>query len=590
MFSTAKRVPRASVQTAHVAAPLGGINTVDGGSAMPATDAVSVWNMIAAEYGLRSRLGYQEWVTGLGSEVRTLVPFSGSHKNGSTDKLFACTASGIWDVSASTTSPTRLIAFSVTSGDAGFGVSHVMATPAGRFVLYCDEENGYFVYTESNSTWTQVTATATTAWQVSHAYVVGDRVLNDSGKTYRCITAGTSAGAGGPTGTAADITDNTAHWAYVQAVVGNVAPTSLAFVTVWKNRVWLVEKDTSRAWYLGINAIFGDATSFDFGSKMRQGGPLSGLYNWSYDGGSGMDTSLVGISTAGDIVIYQGTDPASATTFGLKGCWYVGGVPAGRRIATDYGGDLLVMSLIGVLPLSKLVIGNPVVDRSQYATAKIANLFNKLASSYRTLAGWSLHIHPTDNALLLCVPTATSQPTAQLAMAFSTRGWSRYRDLPMYSAGTWNGQMYFGTVDGRVCVNTGYVDGVLLSDANAYTPVRWSFLTAFNNLGNARMKRLAMLLPSIRSETQGPSVQCAARFDFDFSELAAPAGTGIAAKGTWDNALWDTAVWGGDATPSNTLGGTSGMGRHVAVAMAGSAISETTVVGCDVYFDVGGSL
>ena len=54
-------------------------------------------------------------------------------------------------------------------------------------------------------------------WVASTAYLVGDRVTNDSGKIYQCDTAGTSAGSGGPTGTGANITDNSARWDYVAA-------------------------------------------------------------------------------------------------------------------------------------------------------------------------------------------------------------------------------------------------------------------------------------------------------------------------------------------------------------------------------------
>lgn len=42
-----------------------------------------------------------------------------------------------------------------------------------------------------------------------------DMCNNDTGKIYECITGGgNTAGSGGPTGTAADITDNVVHWAY----------------------------------------------------------------------------------------------------------------------------------------------------------------------------------------------------------------------------------------------------------------------------------------------------------------------------------------------------------------------------------------
>lgn len=58
------------------------------------------------------------------------------------------------------------------------------------------------------------TLAAVTAWAGSTAYTAGTRRTNAS-RVYLCITAGTSAGSGGPTTTAADITDGTAHWRYL---------------------------------------------------------------------------------------------------------------------------------------------------------------------------------------------------------------------------------------------------------------------------------------------------------------------------------------------------------------------------------------
>lgn len=55
------------------------------------------------------------------------------------------------------------------------------------------------------------------SWQANTAYALGDHVSNDTApvKVYVCITAGTSAGSGGPTGTTANITDNTVHWKFL---------------------------------------------------------------------------------------------------------------------------------------------------------------------------------------------------------------------------------------------------------------------------------------------------------------------------------------------------------------------------------------
>lgn len=63
-------------------------------------------------------------------------------------------------------------------------------------------------------TGTAATLAAANAWATGTVYAVGDIVTNNS-RIYRCITAGTSAGSGGPTTVSNDITDNTAHWRYM---------------------------------------------------------------------------------------------------------------------------------------------------------------------------------------------------------------------------------------------------------------------------------------------------------------------------------------------------------------------------------------
>lgn len=71
------------------------------------------------------------------------------------------------------------------------------------------------------STIANATIVATAAWANTTAYVLDDRVTNAS-RVYVCITAGTSAGSGGPTTTGADETDGTAHWRYLGEGTGDV--------------------------------------------------------------------------------------------------------------------------------------------------------------------------------------------------------------------------------------------------------------------------------------------------------------------------------------------------------------------------------
>jgi hypothetical protein len=55
------------------------------------------------------------------------------------------------------------------------------------------------------------------AWVGATAYKFNETVTNDSGKIYVCATEGTSAGSGGPTGTAQGIVDGVGGltWNYI---------------------------------------------------------------------------------------------------------------------------------------------------------------------------------------------------------------------------------------------------------------------------------------------------------------------------------------------------------------------------------------
>ncbi len=66
------------------------------------------------------------------------------------------------------------------------------------------------------------TIVTATSWAPTTGYVIGD-IRTNATRIYYCITAGTSAGAGGPTTTAADITDGTVHWRYTGEGAGAVS-------------------------------------------------------------------------------------------------------------------------------------------------------------------------------------------------------------------------------------------------------------------------------------------------------------------------------------------------------------------------------
>ena len=492
-----------------------------------------------------SRRGYREWITGLDGDPRSELPFTGSTKDGANNRLFVCTVSGIWDCSSQTATPTQVVTFPVQGADSGYGQSSAFTDLNGdHWLLYCDETNGYYTYKETGAVWTKV-------------------VRND-------VNPGVGE-------------------------IGGADPSTFVAVLPWKSRLWFVARDTQRAWYTGVNALFGAVTSFNFGSRFKAGGDLRCLSSWTMDGGSGPDDRIVALSGGGDVVIYAGTDPSQATTFGIVGVWFVGAVPQGRRLTTDIGGDVLIMSTTGLLPLSKLVIGNPMVDRTQYATYKIQNVFGQYLSETTNQRGWALRVHPLDSVLMVLSPAVSSGAQGMLVMSLTTRAWSQYRGMPIGICGeAWNGSFYFGSGDGsgRVFVNDGDLDGVTIADPNTFSPIDCSLLTSFQNAGSPALKRIHQITVRTISRTGSIPLNAEARFGFDYSEAAAPIGTGPFTPGTWNNALWGpgagAGTWGGAYAPQRYVFGGAGIGAEAAVAVRFKTTSRTVLVGIDVAYESGG--
>jgi hypothetical protein len=651
-----RRQPNApTVEAVHWPASTSGLNTITAGSQIQPTEAIQLYNLISAEYGNRARLGYQEHVTGLTGAtdnlVRTHIPFTGKNANGSTDKLFVTTSSGIWDVTS--------------SGSVTTAWATATAYDVGDFVTAASTVYGCKVAGTSHAS-----APLPSVWTALTAYVIGDRVINDS-NCYICTANGTSAGAGGPTGTGSGITDGTVtwnfqsesssvsdgtvtwhhspnnvaptlvyafgdttgdagygifttftntagHWCFyadeqnglyrydetngywekgstAAAVPGTsfqmtgVDPAELVFVLAFKTSLWFVQKNTDKAWYAASLAVSGALTAFRMGHKFRAGGGLRALASWTYDGGAGIDDSLVGVSDGGDVLVWQLTDPSVSQTTLLKGVWYAGALVSGREVLTPFGGDVLILSKIGARPLSSLVMTGITEDTSQYATQKIGNLFNVLALSKGSKRGWSIRIHPEDNSLIITVPTEDGDETEQLVMSFANKAWSRYRDLPIYSSGVFGGSLYFGTADGRVCKNTGYVDNVTLADPDAYTSIQWSMLTGFQSFGNGRQKQVQLIRPTILCDGGVPSYEAQARFKYDLSEIGTVA-EAVQGGSVWNTGVWDTDVWSGEFVATQQATGAQGVGPEFALAMRGTANSRTIIVGTDVFFTQGGML
>lgn len=334
-------------------------------------------------------------------------------------------------------------------------------------------------------------------------------------------------------GTDAPIHYNGSAWA-APSITG-ITASDIVHVNVHKKRLWFVLNNSTNAAYLGTEAIAGAATSFAVGANFTRGGYLLAMATWTRDGGSGPDDYAVFISSRGQVALYQGTDPASASTFAHVGTFDVP-TPIGRRCFQKYGADLLLVTVEGVFPLSQLLA----VDESQAdrvaITDRISQAFNTAAISYGSNFGWEVCVYAKGTRLIVNIPTAENSTAVQYVMNTLTGAWCEFDS---HNANTWavyNDNIYFAGNDGDVFqADTGRTD----VDA----PIVAIGQCAYQAFGTAKTKRFSMMRPLITvSGSNRPSLGMSVDF-VETSELSTlPAGA-ASSGALWDSATWDSSVW-----------------------------------------------
>lgn len=561
----------------------------------------------------------------------TVIPFHG--EDGARTRLFVATNEGIFDCTTTGAVPTLSIAFASTAGLAGTGSVTNFSSIGDHFCVYCDEVNGYYLYTESTQTWQRVgsgtpSVSTYTPLTTGNGTVVIDGTtfdvsfINNSSETITTLMASIRANAtvsavvkvdsNGTTMTVQALEPGTAGNGITTTCTGTgasfsdvattggtdgvygVDPHDFVFPCVWMRRLWFCEKGSSTGWFLPFDSVFGQAQPFNFGASQPAGGALKCMANWTVDSGNGVGNNLIVISEAGNVSVYEGTDPEVPGAFQLAGVWFVGGFPVGRNISAGDGGDVIIITNLGVMSLAHYLQGLSLADRTLYATRNIQTLIQEEVQANSLSYGWQIVITPDEQAIILTVPQQDGTPVCYGA-PYATRNWCYLTGRPSASMGVFLDKLYYvaaGTQSNLMEV-TGSLDNVQL-DGSGGTPIPWTIFSSFQGYDSpAVRKRVQMLRPYFTTTGAPPAFSAVARYDYDLtppppSDVPAPApGTGS----LWDVGKWDEALWGGGAlaalVPFQKLLGATGEGHVVAVALTGYAVQFTTLVQVDVMYEDG---
>lgn len=336
--------------------------------------------------------------------------------------------------------------------------------------------------------------------------------------------------------------------------------TAADVIQVWqhKKRIWMVVVDSTAGYYLGTEAVAGSATKFEFGSNFPRGGYLNAITTWTRDGGNGADDYLIAMSSMGEVAVYQGTDPASADTWALVGVFQLA-PPIGRRCFLQYGGNVLILTQQGIVPLSQILAMDTTQTNLVSNSARIAQALTAAAASYGANWGWEMCAYPRGSRIIVNIPTEENGTAIQYVQNILTGAWCEFDGMNANCWAVYNDRLYFGD-------NTGNVYRADTGSADIDTPIAAVGQCAYQAFGSrGRIKRFSLVRPLITTTgTHRPSVGISTDFVETSSMSTATVGTTSSAA-TWDTSLWDSATWVGDAIQVNDWVGGIAIGTFASV-------------------------
>jgi hypothetical protein len=445
-----------------------------------------------------------------------------------------------------------------------------LTNTAGKFLIACNGVDPTMIYdgtrwfyvattttasTISTIARTSPSATATVTTATAHGLITNNRVTISGASeatfngtfiiTVTSPTTFTYTSTG--TTTASSVTG-----IYTTIGITGVNSNRFAAVNLFKNRLYFTEKDNLTCWYLDVDAIGGPATPLYFGGIARNSGKLQAMGTWTLDAGQGADDYAVFVTSMGEVIVYNGTDPDNADTWALKGVWQLGQIFS-RRCFFKWSGDLLLLTQDGLVPLASALQSSRLDPRINL-TDKIYFAVSQAATLYYANFGWQINYFASENMLILNIPLDTG--IEQYVMHTITKSWGRFTGI---EAHCWevsgDADIHFG---GNGIIGDFYQANS--DDGNNINAAAQQAYSYFDSPG--QLKRFTMVRPTLQSSGGVPNVFCGLSTDFDTEINLGQVSFNPAAMndGVWDASTWDNANWSGGLITTKVWQGVTGLG------------------------------
>ena len=357
---------------------------------------------------------------------------------------------------------------------------------------------------------------------------------------------------------------------------------TLIQATNYRDGLYCVQTGSTKIWYIINGATTGALTEFDVGGLLRFGGYVMWCVGWSQNAGDNSTMIFVICSSEGELLFYAGDSPTG--TFQMVGRRKIP-KPIGRRSYLEWSGDIEVLTVAGVIPLSAvLATGNEKdVLKSAY-TYYVAPTWQGYTKSYKSNFGWQGCAYVDGKYVIYNIPTVDGSQSKQLARNIFTGSWSPFSGQNGFCWATYNDALYFGGGAGKV-----FKADTTLAHNNANIEASIDF--AYNYFGRRDViKQLDLIAPLM---TTNGAVTLFSGVDTDFrqTELANTIEITASEGAEWDVAEWDVAEWADDSAYTNATYSVAALGRAHSLKFAGQFLNRTfDMFGVQVTYKQGGYL
>jgi len=419
---------------------------------------------------------------------------------------------------------------------------------------------------------------------------VGAGLINANG-THKMISVGTpantfslegvdtsSAAAAQTTGVVADPLGSVAKEA-ITAPVGEawVDPQKFHTVLSHMNRLWFCDKTNLAVYYLPIQSKSGQLKLLPLNAVFRRGGYIKAMASWTLDGGAGTEDQLVLLSSNGEAVLYNGTDPDS--DFALTGIFKFD-APMSMRSFINYGGDLYVFINTGLVPMSTMLRA----ESEQLGTSdkNVTDMFAELTHGKNLYPGWQVILNYHAGWAICNFPTGAPNVYRQMVRFMPDPVWCSWSDVPSRSWQWITRRLLAGTDEGIL------YEMRLGQQSDDGRPITADMQLTFSAYDSSAIKAFKMISPYIISDGLAkPYVDI--RVDYDMRPPINQPDVSLAPiGGTWDQAIWDVDYWAQQPTSQLYQNGVAAIGRVAAPRVKVSIVNcSFSIAGFDVLYETG---